>query len=187
VVISDVLEHLLAPESLVSLLATLPPSTRIIVHVPWQESLKQYDDVPYEFVHLRTFDDLSFRSLFWAFEVRRERSSLPLLTEPAIFRLRRFLPQRIFDALVGLYFTTELSEVEYKYRERWIRDLPRRERWLLRLYSPQVKLFELRRRPSLDPREDRLARLMDGWSKRLGERGGLSADLQPRIPEEARR
>lgn len=190
VVISDVLEHLLAPESLVALLATgLSPNARIIVHVPWQESLKQYDDAPYEFVHLRSFDEFSFRNLFWAFEVRRERSSLPLLTEPAVFRLRRFLPQRVFDALVGLYFTTELSEVEYKYRERWIRDLPNRERWLLRLYPPQVKLFELRKRSSLARREDGLARLIEGWSKRLGERGGVPVDTRPRtaIPEEARR
>jgi SAM-dependent methyltransferase len=190
VIISDVLEHLLAPESLVSLLATaLSPRTRVIVHVPWHESLSQYDDAPYEFVHLRSFDDFSLRNLFWAFDVRRERSSLPLLTEPAVFRLRRFLPRRVFNALAGLYFMTELSEVEYKLRERWIRELPRREGWLLRLYPPQVKLFELHRRASLDRREDRLARMMESWSKRLGENGRATQGAAPEavVHEELRR
>jgi uncharacterized protein YbaR (Trm112 family) len=190
VVISDVLEHLLAPESLVAILTrAVPPKTRIIVHVPWRESLQQYDDAPYEFVHLRSFDDFSFRNLFWAFDVRRERSSLPMLTNPVVFQLRRFLPQRVFNAIARLYFMTDLSRVEYAYRERWIRELPRREGWLLKIYPPQVKLFELRRRGSLDLRQDRVAKLMESWRRRLGERSGAAraGSRKSVAREEARR
>jgi uncharacterized protein YbaR (Trm112 family) len=182
VVISDVLEHLLVPESLVGILTTaLSPTTRIVVHVPWRESLEQYEDSAYEFVHLRSFDDYSFRNLFWAFDVRREQSSLPALTEPVLFRLRPFLPQRVFEALSGVYFSTDLPSVEYAYRERWIRELPRRERWLLKLYPPQVKLFELRRRQSLDRREGAVARLIEDWSRRV--RDGIDRPSAA-IPEE---
>jgi uncharacterized protein YbaR (Trm112 family) len=190
VVISDVLEHLLVPESLVSILTSVvSPRTRIIVHVPWRESLQQYDDAPYEFVHLRSFDDFSFRNLFWAFDVRRERSSLPSLTNPVVFQLRRFLPQRVFNTLARLYFMTDLSRVEYAYRERWIRELPRREVWLLKLYPPQVKLFELRRRGRLDRREDRIAKLIERWRRRLGEGSRAARAVSPEAVarEEARR
>ncbi len=74
VIVADVLEHLLNPEKLVARLARdCRPDTRIIVHVPWRESLKQYEDSPYKCVHLRSFDEYSFRLLFREFRVVRER------------------------------------------------------------------------------------------------------------------
>lgn len=72
VLVADVLEHLLHPEKLVERLARdCRPDTRIIVHVPWRESLSQYEDSPYKFVHLRSFDEYSFRLLFRDFRVVR--------------------------------------------------------------------------------------------------------------------
>jgi hypothetical protein len=149
VVVADVLEHLLRPEELVSRLAAECRSdTRVVVHVPWKESLAQYEEVPYEFVHMRSFGEYTFRELFHDFEIVRERDSLPRIDEPVVFRLKRFLPRRAYELLVGAYFTTGLHETEYRHRERWIRELPARERWLLKLYEPTCKLFELRRRPA---------------------------------------
>jgi SAM-dependent methyltransferase len=146
VIISDVLEHLLEPSALVAHLADgLRPDARVIVHLPWRESLEQYNDSPYEYTHLRSFDEAGFRTLFWRFDVARRRAALPRLTEPVLFRLKAYLPKRTYNWLVGLYFETPLGQIEYRYRERWINELPRRQ-WLLRLYEPQVMLFELRKR-----------------------------------------
>jgi uncharacterized protein YbaR (Trm112 family) len=165
VIISDILEHLLEPERLVNLLAVeCRDDVRVIVHIPWRESIRHYEQGEYEFSHLRSFDEYSFRLLFWMFEVRHERDGLPRLDEPVLFRLKSRLPRRLYNELVHLYFTTSLSEIEYRYRERWIHELPRRERLLLRFFEPQVKLFELRKRTLTN----RFVRAMvDAWDKRL--------------------
>jgi SAM-dependent methyltransferase len=148
VIVADVLEHLLDPEKLVTHLARhCRPDARIIVHVPWEESLEQYEDSPYKFVHLRSFDEYSFRRLFWQFRVVRERKSLPVLSEPIIFRLKRKLPRRLYEMLVRAYFGTSLARTESVHRERWIAELPHREWWLLRFYEPACRMFELRLQP----------------------------------------
>ena len=171
VIVSDVLEHMLKPEALVALLAEeCKPDVRIIAHVPWQESLDQYKDVRYEFVHLRSFAEYSFRRLFKDFDIKKERRTLPRLSDPIIFQLVGWLPRSMYNAIVKMYFTTELAFIEYAYRARWIRELPRRERWLLALYPAQCKILELRRyarRPS-----GLLRRAIQYWWKRVETKSG---------------
>jgi SAM-dependent methyltransferase len=188
IVISDVLEHLLDPAALVAILAAeCRPGARIVVHIPWRESLEQYEDVPYEFTHMRSFDEYSFRSLFAGFDVTRERDALPRLDQPLVFRLKRFLPRGAYNAFVHLQQSTMLAQLDADYRERWIRDLPER-RWLLRVFEPQVKLFELRRREVGSARRfvgERADALLRRWAAR-GSRPG-PAEASPAHLDEARR
>jgi len=149
IIVADVLEHLLEPEKLVARLARdCRPDTRIIIHIPWQESLEQYEDSQYEFVHLRSFDEYSFRLLFRDFRVVRERKSLPILNEPIVFRLKRKVPRRLYESLVRAYFRSTLSATEARHRDRWSAELPDRERWLLWFYEPACRMFELRLQPN---------------------------------------
>jgi SAM-dependent methyltransferase len=162
IVVSDVFEHLLTPEALVTrMMQEVREDARVIVHIPWRESLKQYEDVDYEFTHLRSFDESMLRTMFWGFDIVRERSGLPRLDEAAVFRLKGKLPRRLYNAVLGVYFRTDLQQIEYRYRERWIAELPRRERWLLRLFEPQFKLFELRKRTRVP--SPRLQQLFRTW------------------------
>jgi SAM-dependent methyltransferase len=144
IVVSDVLEHLLQPEHLVARLRKVAThGTRVIVHIPWREDIAKYSQSPYEFTHLRSFDDYSFALLWRGFGTRRERGTHPSLEEPVVFHLRRFLPLRIYDNLVRYYFT-RLGGREYQWRAKWIANLPRHERLLLLVYPPKFKMFELR-------------------------------------------
>jgi SAM-dependent methyltransferase len=144
IIIADVLEHLLEPEKLVARLARdCRPDARIFIHIPWRESLEQYEDSPYKFVHLRSFDEYSFRLLFRQFRVVRERSTLPVLSEPIIFKLKSKLPRRLYEEIIRAYFHTNLGRTESSRREQWSADLPNRERWLLWFYEPACKMFEL--------------------------------------------
>jgi SAM-dependent methyltransferase len=148
VIMADILEHLLDPEKLVARLARdCRPETRIIVHIPWRESLESYKTSQYKFVHLRSFDETSFRTLFREFRVVRERKSLPIINEPIVFRLKSKLPKRVYEELVRTYFRTNLASKEHTRRDRWAAELPNRERWLLRFYDPVCKMFELRLQP----------------------------------------
>lgn len=166
IVVSDVFEHLLEPEALVTrMMQEVREDARIIIHIPWRESLKQYEDVDYEFTHRRSFDESLLRTMFWGFDIVRERSGLPRLDEAAIFRLKGKLPRRLYNALLGVYFRTDLQQIEYRYRVRWIAELPHRERWLLRLYEPQFKLFELRKRTRVP--SPRLQQVLGWWLRRL--------------------
>lgn len=148
VIISDVLEHLLEPEKLVSLLVNeCRKDVRIIVHIPWEETLDKYKDVKYEFVHLRSFNTYNFRLLFKRFYVAREACSLPILDIPLIFALERYLPRFIFNGLLYLTFKGKMDWFERK-RDVWINELPKREKWLLLFYKPVVKMFDLRKYPN---------------------------------------
>jgi SAM-dependent methyltransferase len=151
IVIADVLEHLLAPEHLVQrILAIVEPRTRVIVHIPWEEDLAQYRESEWEFAHLRSFTYYTFATLWNTFRIVRERSSYPALEEPFVFQLRRFLPLRLYNLASWAYFHRGYGTKEYERRARWIHELPERERWLVRLYRPLFKMFELR---VLDRRE----------------------------------
>lgn len=144
VIISDVLEHLLHPEKFVERLSEIAtPETRVIVHVPWRENLAPYSESEYEFTHLRSFTDYTFARLWHTFRVVRRRSSYPSLEEPVVFQLGRIVPRTMANLLAWAYFHRGLGEREYAWRARWIAQLPRRERWLLTLYPPRFKLFEL--------------------------------------------
>jgi SAM-dependent methyltransferase len=145
VIVSDVLEHLLEPERLVQrLMQIATPATRLIVHVPWEENLSRYDSSSYEFTHLRSFTRYTFAQLFFAFRIARERATYPALEEPLVFRTRRFVPLWAYNVLTWRYFHRDAGAKEYGRRARWIQELPRRERWLVRFYRPLFMMFELR-------------------------------------------
>jgi uncharacterized protein YbaR (Trm112 family) len=145
IVISDILEHLLHPERLVERLqAACRKGTRVIVHIPWEENLEPYRDMNYEFAHIRSFNAYKFSALWRNFYIKRSRATYPRLDEPIMFRLEKRLPQVLYNALVHIYFETDLWKREQTWRERWLRELPRRERVLLLLYKPTYRIFELR-------------------------------------------
>jgi SAM-dependent methyltransferase len=67
VTVCDVLEHVLDLDGSVrQLLRVLKPGGVLIVRVPYREDLSPYlaPDVPYEFIHLRNFDEHSLGLLF---------------------------------------------------------------------------------------------------------------------------
>ncbi|MCH7603341.1 MAG: methyltransferase domain-containing protein [Planctomycetes bacterium] len=180
IIISDVLEHLLDPERLVSKLSQYCSSkTRIIIHIPWAESLDSYRDGQYEFAHLRSFQNYNLRLLFRDFRVKKSRYGLPDLTHPFLFSLEQVMPRFLFNRLVTLYFLTDLKYVEYHYRERWIRELPKRQWWLLRLYPGQFRMFDLRKIATGSESRTFIGRYMTFWKTRL-ENSDRSPDVAPR-------
>jgi SAM-dependent methyltransferase len=143
VIISDVLEHVLHPERVVEHLRRVVRSdTRLIVHVPWEEDLSQYRDVPYEFTHLRSFNAFTFQTLFKDFYERRGRGTYPRIV-PLPYRLYGLVPRQLYNLIL---FTqrTRLGGPFDRASERWNAELPRRERLLLMLYQPIFRMFELR-------------------------------------------
>lgn len=67
VIVCDVLEHVLDINYCCrQIIRVLRPGGFLIVRVPFKEDLEVYlrDDLPYEFIHLRAFDDASLRLLF---------------------------------------------------------------------------------------------------------------------------
>jgi len=67
IVTCDVLEHLVEfDQGIKQILRVLKPGGHLIVRVPYREDLKVYlrDDLPYEYIHLRNFDEHSIRLYF---------------------------------------------------------------------------------------------------------------------------
>lgn len=67
VIVCDVLEHVFdLNASCKNILRVLKPGGVLIVRVPFKEDLDVYlrDDLPYEYIHLRSFDAASLRLLF---------------------------------------------------------------------------------------------------------------------------
>jgi hypothetical protein len=149
IVISDILEHLLDPTNLVHRLQMIcTPQTRIIVHVPWQENIAVYRDSKYEFTHLRSFDAYSFAQLWRGNHfIYRKLATYPDLVEPFIYRLEKKLPRPLYNAVLLLYYNNRFSKAFYNievWRNTWIKEIPKRERWLLYFYEPKFRMFELR-------------------------------------------
>lgn len=144
IVLSDVLEHVLDDVAVVRRLEQVcDGNTRVIVHVPWDEDISVYRDSEYEFAHLRTFTTFGFARLFNNFFIRRARDTHPNLTDPIVFKIAERLPGRLEGLLGYAYFYTRLAEWEARWRERWIAELPRRGRFLLTVYPPTFRMFEL--------------------------------------------
>lgn len=64
---TDVLEHVLDLNLAVkNILRVLKPGGVLIIRVPYKENIAWYlsDDCPYEFVHLRTFDENTLKAIF---------------------------------------------------------------------------------------------------------------------------
>lgn len=67
ITVSDVLEHVLDLHFCTrEILRVLKPGGTLVVRVPFKEDLRPYlsEDLPYEFIHLRTFDEASLRLHF---------------------------------------------------------------------------------------------------------------------------
>lgn len=67
IVTCDVLEHVIDLHAcVVQILRVLKPGGHLIVRVPYREDLKVYlqEGLPYEFIHLRNFDESSVRLFF---------------------------------------------------------------------------------------------------------------------------
>jgi SAM-dependent methyltransferase len=145
IIVSDILEHLLNPERLVQLLrATCRRDTRVIVHVPWEEDIGHYREAKYEFTHLRTFDMFTFMQLWQGFSIKRDRATFPSIDRPIFFTLQGRIPRVVFNMLAQVYFETDLWKREHEWRLKWLNELPKGERWLLRFYNPTYQIFELR-------------------------------------------
>lgn len=143
VIISDVLEHVLHPDRVVRNISRIARGdTRLFVHIPWEEDLSQYRDVPYEFTHLRSFDAFTFGSLFRDFYERRSRGTYPRVI-PLPYALYGRVPRPLYNLLV-FGQRTHLGASINRRAERWYAELPKREWWLLRIYRPIFRQFELR-------------------------------------------
>ena len=144
VIISDVLEHVLHPEHVVDHLVRIcRPDTRLIVHIPWEEDLSHYLNRGYEFTHLRSFNSYKFQLLFREFYERRSRGTYPRVI-PLPYRCYGRLPRTVYNWLIFITQRTRLGKVMNRTWERWAAELPRREWWLLLLYAPVYRQFELR-------------------------------------------
>jgi ubiquinone/menaquinone biosynthesis C-methylase UbiE/uncharacterized protein YbaR (Trm112 family) len=144
VIISDVLEHVLSPERVVEqLLRICRPDTRLIVHIPWEEDLSQYRDSAYEFTHLRSFNSFKFQVLFREFYERSSRGTYPQVI-PLPYRLYGLLPRHVYNWMIFAYQRTRLGTMIGRRSDKWNAELPRREWWLLLLYRPLFRMFELR-------------------------------------------
>jgi len=166
VIISDVLEHVLHPEKVVAHLARIcRPDTRLFVHVPWEEDLTQYRDVPYEFTHLRSFNAFNFGWLFREFYEKRSRGTYPFMSMPLPYTLYGRVPLFMYR-LVRLMLRTRLNAWFNRRWHVWTAELPRREGWLLWFYKPIFRQFELR--PLAGSPTYRLARRLRGRRTNTG-------------------
>lgn len=174
VLISDVLEHVLDAHQVMEGLARVStPDTRVFVHVPWKENLAMYSDGKYRFSHVRTFDDYTFADITKRFKVVRTRDSIPNLEMPIHFRIAARMPRLVANHLTGRYFSEPgLADRELAWRRQVISELPRRQWWLLRLYPPVFRMFELRLR-----RDQELPEVVDDEPRHI-------AVLVPHIPED---
>ncbi len=80
VVCSDVLEHVLYPEEVVSqIYRVLKPDGRLFLVVPWEEELSKYKiyEGIYEFTHLRTFNKYIIKDLLQEFNLIRKQGIIP--------------------------------------------------------------------------------------------------------------
>jgi SAM-dependent methyltransferase len=145
VIAADVLEHLLNPRALLdNIYLALNKNGKLFTHVPWREDLSVYKDSPYEYTHLRSFNDYNFTMLTSNFEIIRNRYSYPKLDIPIFHVISEKLPVKLSRLVKKLYFFGKVAKYEYKIRERWINNLPENEEFLLRFYPPLFRTSELR-------------------------------------------
>jgi hypothetical protein len=147
IVISDILEHVLDPEAVVRGLERIATDrTRIIVHIPWEESLESYTRYAQEgfkYTHLRRFTSYDIFMLFRSFRVRKRAFAQPALEHPLFMVLEPHLPVSLFNWLFNRYLIPRpAGRSEYDRRRRWIDELPRREWRLLRVYRPMFRILE---------------------------------------------
>lgn len=149
IILADILEHIRNVEKVAELIHQLSDDqTTIIVHIPWEENLEQYVNGPWEFSHLRSFNAYTHSVLWHKFSVRRAKVTYPDLRYPPIFQLEGILPKYVYNWLVRRYFYKPgVTERDNVWRQRRLQALPHGEWWLLRLYKPVFKMYEMRRHP----------------------------------------
>ena len=160
IIIADILEHLLKPEQLITILEKIcTPETQVYVHIPWEENLEPYLHTEYEFSHLRSFNAYNYSNLWNNFYIKRSKFTYPDLRYPLIFSLEKKLPRLIYNWLVWCYFFVPgVSRREYDIRMKRFKALPKREWWLRLFYKPIFRMFEMRYRPAVSPFWKMLAR-----------------------------
>lgn len=175
IIISDVLEHLLNPESLIQHLRGIcGRQTRLIIHIPWEESLEPYVRCKYEFAHLRNFNAYKFAQLMQGFYVKRERATFPLLDEPLLFKLHRKIPRRLYNLLSFIHLESKAYQWENECWPRWMNEFPKREWWLLWFYKPICRMFELRSaKRSVYSVVYRVMRVLQAILARFGQEGKI--------------
>lgn len=148
IILSDVLEHILHPENLVRRLEQIcTPQTRLIIHVPWEENLQPYQDSEYEFVHLRSFNDYTFKQLFYNFDIKKTKPNFPDMRYPLLFNLRKVMPLWLYNILTWRYFHVNgVVERDLRWRQEKLAALPKNEWLWLWFFKPVFRMFELHKR-----------------------------------------
>lgn len=144
-IISDILEHLLEPRKLIeNCLYSCHAKTELIVHIPWQEDISIYKDQPYEFAHLRSFNEYNLSHLLWGFTIKKSMYSHPILDTPFFFKfIEKGMPLWLSNILKLLYFgCPKISKKEYEWRAKAILELPKRSWWLKKLYKPAFRTLK---------------------------------------------
>lgn len=144
---ADILEHLLNPKALLdNIYRALNKDGKLFAHIPWREDLSVYKDSPYEFTHLRSFDDYNFTMLTSNFEITRNKYSYPRLDIPLFHIVSEKLHPALAHFVKKIYFYGKISRYEYKIREKWINNLPKSEEFLLHFYPALFRTCELRKK-----------------------------------------
>lgn len=117
IIIADILEHLINPKNLIDRLEEIcMSSTKIFVHIPWENNLEQYIQGQYEFSHPCIFYSYSYCILRHRFKIKRSKYSFPDLRYPLIFALENRMPLWILNLLFWYYLNTKgISKREWKY------------------------------------------------------------------------
>ena len=150
IVVCDVLEHVFDLNYCCEkILSCLRPGGVLIVRVPFKEDLTAYLDekLPYEFIHLRNFDEASLRLLFqkiFGLQFLEVTQTTHYLQGTPRLKLR-LLPEDIRSKLASLAeVRTELAPIasalqisEEKFQE-WIYDLKTKSNALFRQISSDI-------------------------------------------------
>jgi len=129
VVTTDVLEHVLnAGSFLLSVHRALRPGGRLIVRVPYRESLLQYSPLngcPYRFVHLRTFDRMVLRDYlrFSGFSVESITFDGYFVGRPHTFWMKTVKRQQAYELFVRTLVKCTGSNANATLLPRWFANI----------------------------------------------------------------
>ena len=152
VVVCDVLEHVLdLTYCCEKILSCLRPGGVLIVRVPFKEDLGVYlnDNLPYEFIHLRNFDEASLRLHFqkiFGLQFLEASPATPYLQGTPRLKLR-LLPEVIRSKLAQMAAdhpefipVASAMQVSEEAFQAWIYDLKENSKALFKDISPDLIL-----------------------------------------------
>ena len=159
IILADIMEHIQDPKRVVNhIYAITRENTRIFVHIPWEESLEPYLNSTWEFSHLRSFNAYKHAALWHQFSIVRAKETYPDMRYPLLFQFERMLPTWLYDRLVRRYFfNPQIIQRDAAWRKRRLNALPRGEWWLLWLFDPVFKMYEMRVRRRRSRQSERLS------------------------------